>query len=101
VDGLTHGKPSTYTNRRCRCAPCSEAHAEYLKELRDRRYAQRFLRNGRWIAPLPHSAHGRQATYTNWGCRCPWCTEANSAKTQQYRHTLRQRQAEQSQQDLT
>jgi len=35
-----HGKPSTYTNHKCRCAPCRGAWADYCRELRERRAAQ-------------------------------------------------------------
>ena len=29
---ITHGLPSTYNNRKCRCEECTKAWAEYINE---------------------------------------------------------------------
>lgn len=47
------------------------ANADRCREQRRRR-AQRGL-------PAGDPRHGKPSTYTNWGCRCPKCTAANTA----------------------
>lgn len=63
--GLT---PST------RPAPTDEDRAANTARCRDqrRRRAERGL-------PADDPRHGKPSTYTNWGCRCPKCTAANTA----------------------
>ena len=77
-----HGKPSTYNGyggrKGCRCESCTEANAARAREQRAIRLAARVLVNGRLVAPLPPRCHGRLSTYTNHGCRCRPCTEANN-----------------------
>lgn len=41
------------------------------------RFDARVLRDGRMVAPLPDIHHGSRSTYTNHGCRCEPCTDAN------------------------
>jgi hypothetical protein len=65
-----HGTDSRYTNQRCRCVPCTDAHAVYMRDLRADHYARTAANGG--IAPV--DAHNRH-TYSNWGCHCPDCTE--------------------------
>ncbi|MFG3476437.1 hypothetical protein ACGF3K_14395 [Streptomyces sp. NPDC047980] len=39
---------------------------------------QRAARAARGL-PADDPRHGKPSTYTNWGCRCPCCTAANTA----------------------
>ena len=41
---LEHGKPSTYNNRKCRCADCTKAWADYIRE---RGYVKRYQQRKR------------------------------------------------------
>lgn len=66
---ITHGKASSYTNRKCRCEECREAHRVACREARERR-AQR---------TPPPEAHGNPFTYGNWKCRCEACRKAWAA----------------------
>jgi hypothetical protein len=62
--------------RGCRCADCLAANAAY----------HRMCRNDRLRLVEEHTAefeHGPSA-YTNWGCRCEICTEANKARCREY-----------------
>lgn len=57
-----HGSPSTYSNHRCRCVPCTGAWARaHLKWCHDR--ARR----------VPPHVHGTENGYTNYRCRCERC----------------------------
>lgn len=68
-----HGTDNGYTNHRCRCAPCSDARAEYMREWRAR-------------TPIPDRVHGSYNGYTNYGCRCEGCRQAYSeTKARAYR----------------
>lgn len=40
---------------------------------------------GYWKAPLPEDRHGRFSTYSNWGCMCPPCEEANEEHSRNQR----------------
>lgn len=31
-DGLNHGRPSTYNNKKCRCPACTQAWTDYIRE---------------------------------------------------------------------
>lgn len=65
---------AVYTNRRCRCEGCREAHRLYVNERQQRRYALRVMVGGRlFAAAAPASSHGKYSTYNNWGCRCLPC----------------------------
>lgn len=33
---IAHGRPGSYTNRKCRCAECTEAWRVYCRDLRER-----------------------------------------------------------------
>lgn len=56
---VPHGDPSTYTNYRCRCVPCTEAHARKLRATRtadpasQREYQRRWRARRRSIAVQP------------------------------------------------
>lgn len=70
VDDPRHGTYNGYQNLNCRCQPCRDANAEYVRKRRSGRAAE--------IAENPRRAeHGRVSTYHNWGCRCDRCTEAH------------------------
>lgn len=64
-----HGMPSTYTNHRCRCEPCTAANTRRVLASRAKRDA----------STLPPEAHGKASTYGNWRCRCVACTAAWTA----------------------
>jgi hypothetical protein len=66
-----HGTPGGYTNLRCRCQACRDAHTSACLRARRRRIE-------RGLDP-EDGRHGRANTYTNWGCRCGRCTAAWSA----------------------
>lgn len=61
-----HGSASTYSNHRCRCAPCRAAWAAYVAKRRAERVA------GAGTIP-----HGTVGGYGNYGCRCEACVTAN------------------------
>jgi hypothetical protein len=68
-DDPRHGKPSTYTNHKCRCSKCRAAWAAYVHRAQARR--KQALIDDPTIAP-----HGRESTYGNYGCRCADCRAA-------------------------
>lgn len=72
ADDPRHGDASTYSNHGCRCQPCRDAKAAYMKAWR---YA-----NGERLAADPGFAeHGHASTYVNYRCRCMACTNAHRA----------------------
>lgn len=73
---VVHGKPATYSNWGCRCVSCTEAHARYIAEKREVRYASRAEIDGRLVA-IKTPTHGTNSTYANWGCRCVSCVLAH------------------------
>jgi len=79
-----HGKPSTYTNHRCRCLACTEAWTAYMKS---RRYA-----NKQHAAMLPENMHGKDSTYVNYMCRCNACGTAHREARQRYVAQRKQQQ---------
>lgn len=68
----THGLASTYrsTVYACRCDECRAAHAERFRH-------ERQARRERLTEEASALEHGTKSTYSNWGCRCAPCTEAN------------------------
>lgn len=74
---MTHGTNGYQMG--CRCPDCREAHRISAAQAREAA-----KRSG--LAP-DDPRHGRHSTYTNWACRCPACTKANSdaCKEQYYR----------------
>jgi hypothetical protein len=64
-----HGTDNGYRNLGCRCQPCRDAHAEWMREARPRYGA-------RLTADDPR--HGRSNTYLNQGCRCAACCNAHT-----------------------
>lgn len=75
---MKHGTHNAY-RAGCRCDDCRRGHAVYCWEKRQER--MRRLRSGQ-VGRLPH---GTKSTYTNWGCRCEPCTQANTATIREYR----------------
>ncbi len=75
-----HGTNGGYSNRRCRCDRCRDAHT---KELRD--YRRRMLNNPDKIP------HGTSNGYNNYGCRCEPCTVARRVKDRALREARRAR----------
>ena len=80
---MTHGKPSTYNLRGCRCDACTEAWRRRQAEYRSR------ARTGGAIGPQgkerdPAKQHGASA-YLNYGCRCAVCREGKAQSARDYR----------------
>lgn len=63
---MQHGKASTYSVEKCRCAECRTAWAEMVQRSKKRRAEN----------PTPDHVHGTQNGYGNYGCRCAPCTKA-------------------------
>lgn len=72
--GVVHGTPASYTNHRCRCAPCTKAIRVVMRGRVAARRAELVERNGRPYHPGA-ATHG-VSTYNNWCCRCEVCTDA-------------------------
>jgi hypothetical protein len=73
MSDFVHGTNGAYTHRKCRCAPCREAHAQYRKRWRSERGAR--LKQDPSLAP-----HGSVETYNQWECRCDECRSAHTTK---------------------
>lgn len=67
---MPHGTNSRYTNHRCRCDECRQAHRDYAASRR--RYAA--------AHPLPPDdpRHGTVVAYVHYLCRCERCKRAAS-----------------------
>lgn len=76
-----HGKASTYRNWKCRCEPCTKAHAEYSAPY-TRAYHSR--KKGQEV---PEDKHGTMTGYNVYACRCQPCKDANAAHSRKYRRT--------------
>lgn len=78
----THGIASTYRSQvyACRCDPCREASTALQRRGSAERAAR--LKAGEEVE------HGTTSTYTNWGCRCPECTESNKAACRDYYYNV-------------
>jgi hypothetical protein len=66
-----HGTAGRYKSKKyaCRCQPCSAAMAAYTQTLKENRKRE---------AENPDDPrHGTRSFYTNYGCRCERCTQAN------------------------
>ena len=63
-----HGTVGGYTNHRCHCPACQEAHTATCRAEREKR------------PPLPpgDERHGTVGGYTNHRCRCADCTAAQA-----------------------
>jgi hypothetical protein len=70
---ITHGKYTSYTNRKCRCPECTAAWREWVAEARQRR-AERLQADPTVVE------HGKSSTYLNWMCRCAPCTHAHTVE---------------------
>ncbi len=70
---VKHNATGYRSRRACRCESCTDDHRKrHAREDAARRAAT--AANG-GVAPVEqHNA----ATYTNWGCRCRRCTDANT-----------------------
>ena len=86
-----HGH-SGYNHYGCRCAVCTRAATEYQKAFRQRRHDSRVLIGDRLVALGPE--HGKDGTYTNWGCRCVPCCDSHDAKNRRTKERLKKRRAE-------
>lgn len=74
-----HGTVNGYSNYRCRCLPCRDAHSAYQVELRAH-WRKRGL-------PPGDPRHGTFNGYDNYGCRCVMCDAAATL----YNHARYQR----------
>lgn len=81
----THGSPTYYINKKCRCELCRSAWNKYCNDKKLKRVGQ----------PLPaHKEHGRESSY-HWGCRCELCTAAHAKfKRRNQRHKTTAQKAE-------
>lgn len=77
--GALHGSVTTYTNRGCRCEPCTVAKREIGRAERKTR-RRRTAENG-GVAPV--AKHGPN-TYANWRCRCETCVSAWNKQAQSW-----------------
>jgi hypothetical protein len=70
----THGTTNAYTHGGCRCGPCRDAWADYMRGRRAR-------------VRLPHGdrRHGTINAYTNWACRCRLCQDAQRDRQRVWR----------------
>jgi hypothetical protein len=73
-----HGSASTYSNHKCRCVPCTEAHRVYIAKKREE-----FRRHGGLSPDDPR--HGSVNAYTNYYCRCYSCRTAQADHQRAYR----------------
>lgn len=71
VDARFHGTPGGYTNHKCRCAPCTGAHAAAMQRRKMERAAFP-------ASQVPHGVNG----YSNYCCRCLVCRTAWAALSQ-------------------
>lgn len=74
-----HGTAGGYTNHRCRCESCIEAHRWSMQDDRARRA----------LAPVPSHVHGTNNGYENYACRCEACTTVHKAKLTRWRRARR------------
>lgn len=66
-----HGKPSTYSDRNCRCRRCKVAYREWTSTRR-----KRATKAQPDIALMPAEEHGTLRGYKRWACKCEPCREA-------------------------
>lgn len=66
-----------------RCRECRDAHAVYVRSMRDRRRAERTEVDGRLVHP--DATHGTRSGYEYHGCRCVDCTAANTNAHKKWR----------------
>ena len=67
-----HGTPGRYKSNKYKCR-CQECQAAMAADRADRK-AARFEQTKDPNDPR----HGKRSFYTNYGCRCDRCTEANN-----------------------
>lgn len=86
LDEIEHGTEKGYSSRKCRCELCKSAHRDHHRALRAERLAMLEDVDGVLTATyLPDDRHGRDATYTVYGCRCEDCRIAHRMKSSSYR----------------
>lgn len=66
-----HGKPSTYSDRGCRCRRCKTAYRAWSKTR-----PARLPKAAVDVADMPDSDHGTWRGYTRWKCKCEPCRQA-------------------------
>jgi len=75
-------KPRVGRPPKCWCDSCTAKREKIrgrVRKYRKGRLDSRIVVDGRLVAPVPPEKHGRASTYTNWGCRCQPCTEAQTS----------------------
>lgn len=87
---IEHGKRQTYVHGGCRCDPCAEANREYLRKYRAANKEKIRATQLRYTAKLKESngidiPHGTRSGYSDYGCRCDRCKEANTNYARRYR----------------
>lgn len=66
---ITHGKPSSYSSRNCRCDKCRVAWNAYCAERKRRRHAEHVYD--------PEATHGTESSYQA-GCKCRLCLDGHN-----------------------
>jgi hypothetical protein len=72
---IPHGTDSSYSNFRCRCSECRQAHAQYKKSLRAKHANSLGIKQK---TRRPTMEHGTLSMYKRGGCRCGECKKASS-----------------------
>ena len=75
-----HGSVNGYSNLKCRCQDCRDAHAANMR---------RYLAHVRSRGIPAHIEHGTYNCYHTYGCRCDDCKAANARFSRGERMTKR------------
>lgn len=70
------------------CPACRQAHTDAKREYERRRGRPARKQSVSQLLPDPPRGHGRRGRYTS-GCRCPWCSRANTVYEAQRRAAKR------------
>jgi hypothetical protein len=99
VTELVHGTANDYgyEHARCRCDLCTRAHRDRMRGQRARR-AVRLIERKRsdgtvYLFAQGAAYHGKQGTYSNRGCRCDPCVEANKLQCREWKKRQKRKSA--------
>jgi hypothetical protein len=89
-----HGTLNGYTNLKCRCGPCIEAHKAYKRgereELGVRTLDERANARKAFLSDLSDPRHGTINGYNGIGCRCDRCREAARVYGREWRRKAKE-----------